>query len=216
MSAFWALAFFASSISFRQWFRAFLPMLFLFTLIFLFHLFFTPGTPLLSLPIPFLTMTWEGLGQGIWLIWQLGLLVWGASLLTSTTLPSELVNGMERLLRPLNRLGIPSHDLAMMLSLALRFWPTLLEEMERVKMAQLARGANFRYGGPLERLWKIYSLTLPMVLRISQRAEEIATAMEGRAYRRGPRTYLRDLHWAGRDWVAGLSSLGFFALLYFL
>lgn len=214
MSAFWALAFCASSISFLQWFRALRPMVFLFVLIFLFHLFFSPGNPLVNLPIPFPAITWEGLVRGIWLIWQLVLLVLGASLLTLTTLPSELVNGMERLLRPLNRLGVPSHDLAMMVSLALRFWPTLLEEMERMKTAQLARGANFHQGGPMERAQRIYSLALPMLIRISQRTEEIATAMEGRGYRRGPRTYLRDLHWTGRDWLASLWSLGFFALLY--
>ena len=92
-------------------------------------------------------MTYEGLGLGAAVTWQFVALVVSAAVLTMTTAPSELVGGFERLLRPFNRLGVPSHDIAIMVSVALRFVPTLLEEVERMKEAQVARGADFAGGG---------------------------------------------------------------------
>ncbi len=216
ISAFLALAVALSHGPLRLWIRGLKPMMVLFILIFLLHLFFSSGTPLFPLPISFPTVTVEGLYQGLWTIWQFTLLVLSASLLTMTARPSDLVNGMERLLRPLRLLGVPSHDLAMMISLALRFMPTFLEEIERMKTAQLARGADFQRGNPLQRGRKVYSLALPIVIRLFLRADEIATAMEGRGYRRGSRTYLRELRWTKLDIGAGFFGLGFFSLLFLL
>jgi energy-coupling factor transporter transmembrane protein EcfT len=119
-----------------------------------------------------------------------------------TTSSSDLVSGIERLLRPLRFLRIPSHDIAIMISVALRFVPTLLEEVERVKEAQVARGADFAYGGPVKRLRKMASLVIPLILCTFRRADELALAMEGRGYQRGPRTYLRELKLSRADYAA--------------
>jgi len=204
-----------SHVPFQLWAKSLKAMAWLFALIFSLHLFFTPGHPLFPLAIPFPWITASGFYRGSWVIWQFTLLILSASLLTMTTRPSAFVMGMESLLRPLGRWGFPSHDLAMMISLALRFLPTFLEEIDRIRTAQQARGADFRRGNPIRRMRRMYSLALPILIRLFRRADEVATAMEGRGYRRGPRTYLRELHWTGLDSGAAILSLGFFVLLYF-
>lgn len=216
ISVFLAAIYCFSRVPFRRWIESLKPMAWIFILIFLLHLFFTGGSPLFSFLFPLPWVTLEGFYQGTWVLWQFVLLVLSASLLTMTTRASELVMGLERLLRPLRLLGIPSHDLAMMISLALRFLPTFMEEIERIKIAQFARGADFRSGHPLQRARKVYFLALPVMIRLFRRADEIATAMEGRGYRRGSRTYLRELRWTRLDIGAGLLGVGFFALLYLL
>ncbi|MCG6535453.1 MAG: energy-coupling factor transporter transmembrane protein EcfT, partial [Syntrophales bacterium LBB04] len=128
--------------------------------------------------------------------WQFIFLVLCATVLIATTLPTELVEGMERLLRPLERLRIPTHQLAMMVSLALRFMPVLLEELERIKTAQLARGADFRSGSLVRRARAAASLAVPLIVGAFRRADELADAMEARGYRNGPRTTLRELRMA--------------------
>jgi energy-coupling factor transporter transmembrane protein EcfT len=172
------------------------------TLIFLMHLFLTEGRPLLSLaPLP-LRITQEGLVQGAYVTWQFACLVIVAAILTMTTLPSDLVGGIERLLRPLQRVGIPSQDIAVMISMALRFIPMLLEEYERLRMAQMARGADFTTGSLALRIRALVALTVPLLLSAFRRADELALAMEARGYQRGPRTTLRELKLTGVDYAA--------------
>ena len=130
--------------------RALRPVLFFFTLLFLLHLFFTDGTPIPPFPPWRVTVTYEGLFRGAMTTWQFILLILNAAILTMTTSPTELISGIERLLRPLGVLRIPSHDIAIMISIALRFVPTFLEEIDRIKTAQMARGADFRTGTFLE------------------------------------------------------------------
>jgi energy-coupling factor transporter transmembrane protein EcfT len=166
------------------------------------HLLLTEGEPLLKLaPLP-LTVTREGLMQGAYVIWQFAALVLTAAVLTMTTLPSDLVGGIERLLRPLARVGFPSQEIAVMMSMALRFLPILLEETERLQTAMLARGADFTGGGLGRRTRSFASLAVPLLLSAFRRADDLVLAMEARGYRRGPRTTLRELRLAESDYAA--------------
>ena len=119
-----------------------------------------------------------------------------------TTLPSDLVGGIERLLRPLSAVGIPSQELAVMIAMALRFMPMLLEEYDRLRMAQMARGADFSTGSLALRTRAVTALAIPLLLSAFRRADELALAMEARGYRRGPRTTLRELRLSGWDLAA--------------
>ena len=119
-----------------------------------------------------------------------------------TTTPSELVSGIERILRPLKIFRLPSHDVAIMISIALRFLPTFLQELERIKEAQMARGANFKTGTLIQKTKAFRALVMPLIFNTLRRADELATAMEGRAYRRGPRTYIKELRMTRSDYVA--------------
>ncbi len=201
ISLFLAAAAFAGRVKPRHVIDALRPLAFFLCVLFFLHLFFTAGRPLLEIP-PGITVTFEGLHRGFLTTWQFAALVTGASILTLTTSPSGLISGLERLLRPFSRLGIPSHDIAVMISLALRFVPTLLEESERVRKAQLARGADFKKGNIIKRLKTVSSLVVPLALGSLRRAEELARAMEGRGYERGPRTYLRELRLEPSDYAA--------------
>ena len=165
------------------------PMAIFFALVFVMHLFFTAGTPISPFPL----VTYEGLHRGMLLTWRFVFLILSAAILTMTTTPSELMSGIERILRPLRPLGISSHDVAIMVSMVLRFVPALLQELDQIKEAQMARGADFKTGNVLARMKRISSLVIPLVRNSILRAEELATGMEGRGYHRGPRTYMREL-----------------------
>ena len=182
------------------------PLAWFFVMLFCLHLFFTDGRPIFA-ALP--AVSHEGLDRGIAVTWQFVALVVSAAVLTMTTAPSELVGGFEKLLRPFNRLGVPSHDIAIMVSVALRFMPTLLEEVERMREAQMARGADFGSGGPVRRLRKMATLVIPLILSTFRRADELALAMEGRGYHRGPRTYLRELKFTRVDYAALLAVTAF-------
>jgi energy-coupling factor transporter transmembrane protein EcfT len=186
------------------------PVAVFMAMIFLVHLLFTEGLPILSLtPLP-VRITREGLVRGIYVTWQFAGLVLAAAILTRSTSPSDLVGGIERLLRPLSRIGIPSQDLAMMIAMALRFMPMLLEEYDRLRMAQMARGADFTTGSIALRTRAVSSLAVPLLLSAFRRADELAVAMEARGYRRGPRTTLRELAFSRCDLGAFAAMAAFF------
>ena len=178
--------------------------------LFAIHLLLTDGTPLLNV-MPGVAVTSEGFRKGILTTWQFAALVAGASILTLTTSPSELISGIERLLRPFGKIGVPSHDIAVMISLALRFVPTLLGEAEKMTKAQLSRGADFSQGNIIRRATAVAALAVPLVLGSFRRAEELARAMEGRGYERGPRTYLRELRLTPSDYRASVLIVVFLA-----
>lgn len=134
--------------------------------------------------------------------WQFAALVVGAAILTMTTLPSDLVGGIERLLRPLGRVGIPSQEIAVMIALAFRFVPLLLEEYDRLRTAQMARGGDFTTGSVRLRMRAAASLAVALLFSAFRRADELTLAMEARGYRRGPRTTLRELKLTGTDAAA--------------
>lgn len=178
-------------------------------LIFFVHLFFTEGHPILRLdPLP-IRITREGLARGIYVTWQFACLVLAAAVLTRSTPPAGLVGGIERLLRPFSRIGVPSQDIAMMIAMALRFMPMLLEEYDRLRMAQMARGGDFMTGTLALRSRAVVSLTVLLLLSALRRADELAVAMEARGYRRGPRTALHELALSGRDLGASAAMVLF-------
>ncbi len=143
-----------------------------------------------------------GLATGLFFATRIVLLVVGTSLLTLTTTPVGLTDALEKILRPLSRLGFPSGDVAMMLTVALRFIPTTAEEAERVILAQTARGARFDQGGPLTRARAYVPVLVPMFVALFRRADELATAMEARCYRGGAgRTRLIETRMTHVDWL---------------
>ena len=145
-------------------------------------------------------VTEEGLVMAGMMGLRLVLLVAGASLLTTTTSPIDLTEGLERLMSPGRRLGLPAHELAMMMTIALRFIPTLVEEADRIMKAQMARGAAFDRGGPLSRARSLLPLLVPLLVGAFRRADELAVAMEARCYRGGEgRTRLRQLRLRSAD-----------------
>ncbi len=191
---------------------AFRPMLFFLGLLLFLHLLFTPGKPIPPLPPWPVTVTYEGLHRGVFVIWQFSLLILNASILTMSTPPGQLISGLERFLRPSKIVGIPSHDLALMISMAMRFVPTILDELNRIRDAQAARGACLGSGPFLKRIRATASLLIPLILGTVRRADALTLAMESRGYQRGPKTYLRELHMARRDYLAVLLLAGVMGL----
>jgi len=178
------------------------PFIWLLLLTFFLHAFFTQGRPLPPFPLLGISATMEGVEKGAFFSCRLAALVLLAALLTVTTAPIEMSDGLERILRPLRRFGIPAHELAMMMVISLRFIPTLLEEAEGLRKAQMARGADFS-GGPVRRIKGLIPLLIPLFLSAFRRADHLALAMEARCYRGGEgRTSFRELSFGGRDYGA--------------
>ena len=166
------------------------------------HLFMTPGTVRWVVPHLSLVITEEGFTSALLFSLRLASVVTAASMLTLTTTPLALTDGIESLLRPFRRLGVPAHKLAMMVSIALRFIPVLADEAQRLQKAQMARGADFS-GGPIRRARKLVPLLVPLFLSAFARADRLAVAMEARGYRGGEgRTRLRPLQLGRIDAVA--------------
>lgn len=175
------------------------------------HLFFTKGVPLFSWG--FVEITREGLEMAVRMGIRLFLLVLFAGFLTLTTSPTELADGLESLFSPLKRFGFPAHELAMMMTIALRFIPTLLNETDRIMKAQIARGADLDRGGPLRRLKAFIPVLVPLFVIVFQRADDLATAMEARNYTGGEgRTRMYPLEWTCID-SASLALTILFALM---
>ena len=141
-------------------------------------------------------------------------MITGTSLLTLTTSPISLTDGIEKLLSPFKNLGLPAHELAMMMTIALRFIPTLLEETDKIMKAQMARGADFESGNILSRAKNLVPLLVPLFINAFRRAEELATAMEARCYRGGDnRTRLNELKLNKTDIISLASMVIFFGLI---
>ena len=178
------------------------PLRWLIVFMFVLNLFFTPGETVL-LQWRFIVVTREALRQAAYITLRLVLLVAGTSMLTLTTSPIALTDGLERLLMPLSVIRFPAHELAMMMTIALRFIPTLMEETERIQKAQMARGADFESGNLVNRAKSMIPILVPLFVSAFRRADELAMAMESRCYPGGEgRTRMRELHFALRDAVA--------------
>ena len=181
--------------------RTLRPVLPFFFCLFLLYLLFTPGRPLLPFSIGLLQISYAGLSLGLIQVWKFLLLVVAAAVLTMTTTPSEMTGGLERLLRPIKIVGISSHDIAMLVALALRFMPTLQDEMKNVSDAQLARGAQFnprRLNGKIRALG---GLTVPLLIKVVRRSDDLVDAMEARGYQPGQRSYLYEPTLTGVDYA---------------
>ena len=145
----------------------------------------------------------DGIITAFFMVMRIMMLVCGTFLLTYTTSPIALTDAMERLMNPLKKLHVPVHELAMMMSIALRFIPTLIEETDKIISAQKARGADFETGSLMRRAKALIPILVPLFVSAFRRADELATAMECRCYHGGEgRTRLKVLRYAGRDWIA--------------
>ena len=167
-----------------------------------FNIFITQGENVLF-HWSFITITMEGVLKAVYMGIRLTLLILGSSLMTLTTTPNQLTDGLERVMRPLNHIKVPVHEIAMMMSIALRFIPILLEETDKIMKAQMARGADFETGGLLKRAKSLIPLLVPLFVSAFRRANDLAMAMEARCYRGGDgRTKMKPLRYKGKDYVA--------------
>lgn len=167
------------------------------------NMFYTPGEGEPLLRVWKLTIYKEGIVTAAFMIVRIMLLVCGTFMLTYTTSPLELTDGIESLLKPLEKIRVPAHELAMMMSIALRFIPTLIEEADKIMSAQKARGADFDSGNILKRAKALIPLLVPLFISAFRRADELAVAMECRCYHGGKgRTRMRVLRFHSVDWLA--------------
>ena len=177
------------------------PILLVIVITAILNLFYTPGQVIWQLG--FLRLTKEGLWAAFFMILRITMLIAGTFLLTYTTSPIMLTDGLESLLGPLKKLRVPVHELAMMMSIALRFIPTLIEETDKIMSAQRARGADFDTGGLMKKAKALLPLLVPLFISAFRRADELAVAMECRCYHGGQgRTRLRQLKYQPRDYIA--------------
>lgn len=177
------------------------PIILIIVFTFTINMFMTKGKILVELG--FLNITEEGLYNAFFMGIRLILLIIGSSLLTLTTKPISLTDGIERLLGPFRKVGLPAHELAMMMTIALRFIPTLLEETDKIMKAQMARGADFESGNLVRRAKSLIPLLVPLFISAFRIAQELAMAMEARCYRGGEfRTRMTAMVFHGRDGVA--------------
>ncbi len=177
-----------------------------------FNLFLTPGEPLLSFWR--LTITEEGLRTAVFMIIRLTYLIIGSSIMTLTTTPNNLTDGMEKLLNPLRIFKVPVHEVAMMMSIALSFIPILLEETDKIMKAQMARGADFESGNLINKAKSLVPLLVPLFISAFRRANDLAMAMEARCYRGGDgRTKMKPLIYKGRDRAAYGVLTGYLAAI---
>lgn len=177
-----------------------------------FNLFLTTGDVLVQLG--FLKISKQGLHSALFMGIRLTFLILGSSLMTFTTTPNQLTDGLEKLMWPLTYIKVPVHEIAMMMSIALRFIPILLEETDKIMKAQMARGADFESGGIVRRAKGLVPLLVPLFVSAFRRANDLAMAMEARCYRGGKgRTKMKPLHYKGRDGLAYVILLAYFALV---
>ena len=164
-------------------------------------MFYVKGDPLFDWG--FIHITVQGVVTAVFIAIRILCLIAGSSLLTYTTSPTALTDGIERLLRPLQVIHLNVHELAMMMTIALRFIPTLIDETDKIMSAQKARGADMESGGLLQRIRALIPVLIPLFVSAFRRADELAIAMECRCYQGGAgRTRMKQLHYAARDWLA--------------
>lgn len=191
-----------SNVPFKMLMKGIKPLRIILILTFVLNLFFSNGTtPLIDWWIFHITR--EGLTQAVHYSLRLVFLVLATSLMTLTTSPIALSDGIELLLSPLKRFHFPAHELAMMMSIALRFIPTLMEEADKIMKAQMARGADFESGNIIQRVKNMVPLLVPLFISAFRRANDLALAMEARCYHGGEgRTQMKPLRYQTRDYAA--------------
>lgn len=211
--AFLIMGLLLSRISLKYIGRSLKPIRFLLVFMFLLNLIFTGGETVL-LDLGFWKLTLEAILQSFFMTIRIVLLVAGASMLTLTTSPIALTDGIEKLLTPLKVFHFPAHELAMMMTIALRFIPTLMDESEKIRNAQMARGADFESGNIFRRVKSMIPILIPLFVSSFRKADELATAMESRCYHGGEgRTRMHQLRLTKADLFALLISLAFIAVL---
>ncbi len=217
--AFLAVSIAISKIPLKSILRGMKPLVMILIFTAVLNIFFTDGeTVLVSFWIVEITL--EGLIRAFFMMIRILMLITGTFLLTYTTSPISLTDGLESLLSPLKKIKVPVHELSMMMCIALRFIPTLIEETDKIMSAQKARGADFETGKLMERVKALVPILVPLFISAFRRADELATAMECRCYHGGEgRTKMKLLRYARRDYLAyGLAAAllaGIIALAYF-
>ena len=187
-----------SYVPFRFMVNPLKSILFLLLITVVFNLFLIPGTELVS--VWKLTITVEGLRTAVTMAIRLTLLIIGSSVMTLTTTPNNLTDGMEKMMKPLKLFRVPVHEVAMIMSIALRFIPILMEETDKIMKAQIARGADFESGSLINRAKAMVPLLVPLFISAFRRANDLAMAMEARCYRGGEgRTKMKPLVYQRRD-----------------
>lgn len=193
-------------------FRGMKTIFFLLLITMIFNLFLTPGKELVSFWK--ITITYEGIKMAVMMAIRLIFLITGSSLMTLTTTPNNLTDGLERLLRPLKVVRVPVHEISMMMSIALRFIPILMEETDKIMKAQMARGADFESGSIINRAKSLVPLLVPLFISAFRRANDLAMAMEARCYRGGDgRTKMKPLIYQKRDRIAYLVIVIYLVLI---
>ena len=201
-----------SKIQFKVILKSMKPLLFIILLTGLLNLFYTQGTPLVSFWI--FTISREGIFSAVFMVLRISMLITGTFMLTYTTSPISLTDGLERLLGPLKRIKVPVHELTMMMCIALRFIPTLIEETDKIINAQKARGADFETGSIFARAKALIPVLVPLFISSFRRADELAVAMECRCYHGGEgRTRLKELSYRPVDYVVLAGGLIFVAVI---
>lgn len=189
-----------SSVPFKFMVKGMRAIVFLLLITVVFNMFLTPGEALVSFWK--LTITKEGLRLAVLMAVRLSFLIIGSSVMTLTTTPNNLTDGMENLMNPLRKLKVPVHEIAMMMSIALRFIPILLEETDKIMKAQIARGADFESGNIMKKAKALVPLLVPLFISAFRRANDLAMAMEARCYRGGDgRTKMKPLIYKKADRV---------------
>ena len=200
-----------SHISPKNIFKGLKPMLFIIALTAILNIFYTQGTPIREGWI----VTWEGIERAVKMMLRITLLIVGTFLLTYTTSPMALTDGLELLLKPLTKLKVPVHEMTLMMSMALRFIPTLIEETDKIMSAQKARGADFETGNLIERAKALLPILVPLFVSAFRRADELAIAMESRCYHGGEgRSRMKQLRFCTRDIIALILGCAFTAAIF--
>ena len=198
----------ASKIKPKSVFKGLKPMIFIIALTAALNIFYTDGTPI------FWVITVEGIVKAVQMTLRITLLITGTVMLTYTTSPMALTDGLELLLNPLKKIKVPVHEMTIMMSMALRFVPTLIEETDKIMSAQKARGADFETGTLIERAKALLPVLVPLFVSSFRRADELAVAMESRCYHGGEgRTRMKQLRMGRGDYIALAGGVLFLASL---
>lgn len=207
------LCMFLAKIKPKAAFKGLKPLVFIIILTAALNLFYTDGTPIL----PGWIITWQGIKKAVMMSVRIILLIVGTFMLTYTTSPMELTDGLELMLSPLKKIKVPVHEMSMMMSMALRFIPTLIEETDKIMAAQKARGADFETGSLAKRAKALLPILVPLFVSSFRRADELAVAMESRCYHGGEgRTRMKQLKFKTADLLAFLFGCAFLAAVIIL
>ena len=200
-----------SKVPFKFMVRGMKSIIFLLLIAVVFNLFLTPGEPLVM--VWKFRITKEGVRLAGFMAVRLVFLIMGSSVMTLTTTPNNLTDALEKLLKPLKIFKVPVHEIAMMMSIALRFIPVLLEETDKIMKAQIARGADFESGNLVKKAKSLVPLLVPLFISAFRRANDLAMAMEARCYRGGDnRTKMKPLQYKKRDGIAYLTLVCYLAV----
>lgn len=202
-----------SKVPFKFVVRGIKPVLFMLVFTAMLNLFWTSGGNVI-VKFGIITITEEGIERTVFMALRLIFLIIGSSIMTLTTTPNQLTDAIEKLLKPLKRVKVPVHEVAMMMSIALRFIPILVEETDKIMKAQMARGADFESGNIFRRIKSMAPIIIPLFVSAARRASDLALAMDARCYNGGSgRTKMKPLEYKGRDIIAYLVMAGYIAVI---